>query len=737
MRAAAFILAAALVLAGCGGGSSGSSGSGHKTRSVPLVVTEIGLNPASGGTWIEVHNPGPKAARLSGLTLASLRGEAVHDEVLVPSGSADVPPGGYRAVTLDLPAGAGRVEIARKSGRLIEAVSWPPLSPALVASLAGTSYGVTSDGAWRVLGTPTPGAPNVDPGSPVLLNEICADNDEEYENPDAPGEYDDWIELYNPGATEADVSGMSVTNDPAVPFRWTVPPGSVIPAGGYLLVHADERPLGGAHASFRLPAENGVVCLTAADGTLVDTYSWDQMGEDRSRGRDGDGRAEWVAWRELTPGESNAGGLRDRTDDPAHRKRSPDYDHVFDPTRVREIRIAIRPGAFEKMERNRDRELAENPADPDFKYVECTVRFEGRVWEHVGVRFKGASSSIYPWWHGFEKYPLKLDFDEFEDDWPEWKNQRFFGMKKLNLSNGIADPTYLREMLCLSIMRENGVTASRVAPLAVFVDTGAGSRYWGLYMSVEQVDGLFLKDRYGDDEGNLYKPEGPGASLRRFVRSSFEKKTNEEEEDYSDVMHLIDVLDAPYADLEAQRAAILAVFDVESFLPWLALTAAVTNFDSYMALNHNYYLYRHHDDGRFRFITWDHNQAFGSPANEFRARDAAEWDIFDPAWGYRPLITRILEVPEWNTAYLARVRDLRDGPFEEAAFEKRVTELHDLLRPWVVGPKGEVAPYTVLPSTDFFDRGLTEKLTPTGWVPIPGLLQFSTERRDYLHTVLD
>jgi len=733
MKPTVLILAAALILAGCGGGSSGSSKKGKGGGSLLLEVTEVGLNPAIGGTWIEIHNLDAKSAGLAGVTIAASSG----GEVVLPSTSPDLPAGGYLAVGIGLPAGPGRVEVLSRSGRIVATASWPSLSPSSVALLAGTSYGVTTAGAWRVLGTPTPGAPNVDPDSPVLFNEVCADNDEDFENPDAPGEYDDWIELHNPGATDADVSGMTLTNDPSDPTRWTLPIGTAVPAGGFLLIHADDRALSGLHASFRLPAEDGVVCLFAADGTLADTYAWDQMGEDRSRGRDEDGRAGWVAWRELTPGASNANGLRDRTDDPAHRKRTPDYDRVFDPSVVKELRIEIRPGDFERMKQNRDHQIEKNPADPDFKYYECTVRFEGDVWEHVGVRHKGASSSHYPWKNGFKKYPLKFDFDEFEDDWPEWKNQRFHGMKKLTLSNGVADPTYLREILCLMLMRENGVTASRVAPLAVFVDTGGGPRYWGLYMSVEQVDGTFLKDRYGDDDGNLYKPEGPGASLERFVRGDFEKKSNEDEEDWSDVIRLIEVLDATYPDLAAQKAAILEVFDVESFLPWLAVNAVLTNFDSYMALNHNYYLYRHHDDGRFRFITWDHNQAFGSPANIFRAKDAAEWDIFDPAYGYRPLISRILEIPEWRESYLDRVKAFRDGPFARVAFEKRVDEFHALLRPWVVGTTGEVAPYTLLADPDHFDRGLTEKLTPIGWVPIPALLNFATERRAYLDKVLD
>jgi hypothetical protein len=198
----------------------------------------------------------------------------------------------------------------------------------------------------------------------------------------------------------------------------------------------------------------------------------------------------------------------------------------------------------------------------------------------------------------------------------------------------------------------------------------------------------------------------------------------------------IDVLNANYPDIESQKAAIEEVFDVESFLPWLAVTAATVHFDSYMTNNHNYYLY-HHEDGRFRFITWDHNMAFASPILDYRAKDAAGWDIVEPGDGYRPLIDRILEVPEWREAYLDRVRKLLVGRFSEEEFDRRARELHELLAPWVVGPTGEVPPWTVLTLASHFVRGLTEKLTPVGSLPIPGLLTFAKERRAYLHSVLD
>ncbi|MFC1592032.1 CotH kinase family protein [Thermodesulfobacteriota bacterium] len=42
------------------------------------------------------------------------------------------------------------------------------------------------------------------------------------------------------------------------------------------------------------------------------------------------------------------------------------------------------------------------------------------------------------------KLPFNLDFDEFEDRFPEIRNQRFYGFKKLALLNAFLDKSLMR-----------------------------------------------------------------------------------------------------------------------------------------------------------------------------------------------------------------------------------------------------------------------------------------------------
>src|SRR6185436_7682363 len=46
----------------------------------------------------------------------------------------------------------------------------------------------------------------------------------------------DWVELFNPFATNASVAGMSLTDDLTQPRRWVFPAGATVPARGYLVV---------------------------------------------------------------------------------------------------------------------------------------------------------------------------------------------------------------------------------------------------------------------------------------------------------------------------------------------------------------------------------------------------------------------------------------------------------------------------------------------------------------------
>ncbi|MGD2095217.1 MAG: lamin tail domain-containing protein [Phycisphaerales bacterium] len=121
--------------------------------------------------------------------------------------------------------------------------------------------------------------------SSLVINEFMASN-RSY-NTDPQGQYDDWIELYNYGANAVNLGGMYLTDDLASPTKWRIPDATAIPAGGYLLIWADNDISDtGLHANFKLSGDGEEIGLFASDGnTLIDSVTFGAQTVDISYGR--------------------------------------------------------------------------------------------------------------------------------------------------------------------------------------------------------------------------------------------------------------------------------------------------------------------------------------------------------------------------------------------------------------------------------------------------------------------
>ncbi|MEM9997450.1 MAG: CotH kinase family protein [Bacteroidota bacterium] len=137
----------------------------------------------------------------------------------------------------------------------------------------------------------------------VFVNELLASNSTVIADPDF-GDFADWIELYNAEPEAVDLSGYTLTDDLDLPSRWRVPDGTVIPAGGFLLVWADGEDTG-VHTDFKLSAGGEQVGLFAPNGTVVDTLTYGEQTTDISLGRSPDGGATFQLFETPTPGTSN------------------------------------------------------------------------------------------------------------------------------------------------------------------------------------------------------------------------------------------------------------------------------------------------------------------------------------------------------------------------------------------------------------------------------------------------
>jgi spore coat protein CotH len=312
------------------------------------------------------------------------------------------------------------------------------------------------------------------------------------------------------------------------------------------------------------------------------------------------------------------------------------------------------------------------PREPS--YFPCTVELGEHRWTWVGVRYKGnnslASSGESP------KKPLRMDFDQFEDEHPETEDQRFFGFKQLSWTNNVTDPSFLRQRVAAEIFRRAGVPTTQAAFYEVRLDPGTGQEQrLGLYTATELPRAPFLEANFEDADGHLYKPDGRGAHFASYHPESYHPKHDEGATDFGDIEGFVEALHGDQSDRALWRSRLEARFDMEGFLRFLAVNQVMTNWDTYGALAHNFYLYAPASDGRLRFIPWDFDLALGGEETDLSLAH------FDGQW---PLLQAIARDPVYFARYAALVREVVEGPFAQEEVQGLIRAQSALVRPYAL-----------------------------------------------------
>lgn len=346
-------------------------------------------------------------------------------------------------------------------------------------------------------------------------------------------------------------------------------------------------------------------------------------------------------------------------------------------------------------------------------WVEAELSLNGKGWEHIGIRFKGNSSLRSTWGSGSLKLPFKLDFDQYEDDYPETEDQRFYGFKQLSLSSGFHDDSMLREKITADLFREAGVPSAHTAYYAVNIDYGEGPVYFGLYTVVEVVDDTLIETQFSDDSGNVYKPEGAGATFvaGSFTEASFDKETNQDEDDYSDILALYDALhdQSRLSDPDNWRENLEEVLDVDTFLNWLAVNTVIQNWDVYGAIGHNYYLYNNPATGQLVWIPWDNNESLKSGGG-LKAARKLDLSGVGKEW---PLISYLRDDPVYYQKYLSYIDGFLADVFVQGEMAETYQYYHSLIAPYVMDEDQE---FTQISSTQAFNKS------------VAGFIQYTRER---------
>ena len=195
----------------------------------------------------------------------------------------------------------------------------PVATPITLSGLANGAYtvqavGRNSAGIWQAEADATASLTwTVNAGlSRVRINEVLASNRSAVEH---EGTFPDLIELVNDGAVPADLSGMTLSDDPANPAKFVFAAGTTLLPGGFLVLYADGAATSGIHLGFSLDAQGEGVFLFASaaqGGALLDSVEYGLQVPDFSIGRVGHDSA-WA----LTQPTFGAANVPQRTGDPA------------------------------------------------------------------------------------------------------------------------------------------------------------------------------------------------------------------------------------------------------------------------------------------------------------------------------------------------------------------------------------------------------------------------------------
>ncbi len=161
---------------------------------------------------------------------------------------------------------------------------------------------------------------------------------------------------------------------------------------------------------------------------------------------------------------------------------------LFDPSRVHTVDLVV--DDWEGFLENCENE----------EYVACAAVIDGESYKNVALRAKGNTSLSSVRAMDSSRYSFKLEFDHFN------KNETYYGLDKLCLNNIIQDKSYMKDYLTYRLMEQFGVDA----PLCSYVWITVNGEDWGLYLAVEGVEDSFLQRNYGNDGGELYKPDSMG-----------------------------------------------------------------------------------------------------------------------------------------------------------------------------------------------------------------------------------
>jgi len=259
---------------------------------------------------------------------------------------------------------------------------------------------------------------------------------------------------------------------------------------------------------------------------------------------------------------------------------------------------------------------------------------------------------------------------KFEKD-----NERFLDLNRLHLVAMFNDLSQMREALSQKLLSFLKVPAPRNSYLRFCLD----DVYRGLYMNIEEVDQNFISDVVGKqsftsiyegrdgsepDAGQLKPRVGAGSAEERFDGKGYKKIAGAADSKFQDFEELVHRIDSSLATASIPNGAetLSEIFDVDTFIKWMAVNQMIGGWDNYYYNAKNYFLVNSGslEMPYFHWVAIDLDNTFGISftQHDWSKSDIFDWESVKGGEHKLPLVKLILTKPEWRKKYISTLSEL-------------------------------------------------------------------------------
>jgi len=244
-------------------------------------------------------------------------------------------------------------------------------------------------------------------------------------------------------------------------------------------------------------------------------------------------------------------------------------------------------------------------------------------------------------------------------------NAPWHGVSRININSRYTHS----QVIGAALFQLGGIETADAAAVRIRVNgddlAQTGSPMYGHYAALEVVDGDFTDVHFPDNSGgNAYvlhddvnfgsgdlDYEGPEADA---YRDTYFKFTNDEEDDWSDLIHMLDVLNN--APQETYLQDVAQVIDIDQWLRHIAMDSLFGNREGGLSTGRgdDFIIYAGVDDPRFVLVPYDLDTLLGQASSPRPTQDVLS--------GYQRVdgLYRLLTNPEIIRQYYALLLELID-----------------------------------------------------------------------------